>query len=73
MKLHPNAKTTPHMRALLVERLRNPAWTPAAAARAAGISVRTAYKWRARYQTAWRPCRIGAPRRSINPGARRRT
>ena len=51
MKLHPNAKTTPHMRALLVERLRNPAWTPAAAARAAGISVRTAYKWRARYRT----------------------
>ena len=51
MKLHRNAKTTPHMRALLVDRIRQQQWTPAAAAAAAGISVRSAYKWLARYRT----------------------
>jgi hypothetical protein len=48
VKLHRNAKTTPHMRALLVDRIRQHQWTPAAAAGAAGISVRSAYKWLAR-------------------------
>jgi transposase InsO family protein len=51
VKLHRNAKTTPHMRALLVDRIRQQQWTPAAAAAAAGISVRSAYKWLARYRT----------------------
>jgi transposase InsO family protein len=51
VKLHRNAKTTPHMRALLVDRIRQQHWTPATAARAAGISVRSAYKWLARYRT----------------------
>src|SRR5829696_1100822 len=51
VKLHRNAKTTPHMRALLVARIRQQQWTPAAAAGAAGISVRSAYKWVARYRT----------------------
>lgn len=51
MKLHPNAKTTPHMRALLVERIRHQQWTPRAAAEAAGISVRSTYKWLARHRT----------------------
>ena len=51
MTLHRNAKTTPHMRALLVDRIRQQQWTPAAAAAAAGISVRSAYKWLARYRT----------------------
>ena len=50
MKLHRNAKTTPHMRALLVERIRHQQWTPATAASAAGISVRSAYKWLARHR-----------------------
>ena len=50
MKLHRNAKTTPHMRALLVDRIRRQQWTPHTAAEAAGISVRTAYKWLARYR-----------------------
>ena len=50
MKLHRNAKTTPHMRALLVDRIRHQQWTPATAASAAGISVRSAYKWLARHR-----------------------
>src|SRR5260221_4217226 len=51
VKLHRNAKTTPHMRALLVDRIRHQQWTPATAASAAGISIRSAYKWLARHQT----------------------
>ena len=51
MKLHRNAKTTPHMRALLVSRVRVQHWSAAAAASAAGVSTRTAYKWLARYQS----------------------
>ncbi len=51
MKLHRNAKTTPHMRALLITRIRQQQWTAAAAAAAAGISVRSAYKWLARHRT----------------------
>ena len=50
MKLHRNAKTTPHMRALLIVRIRQQHWAPAQAASAAGISVRTAYKWLARHR-----------------------
>lgn len=52
MTLHRNAKTTPHMRALLVHRIRRLHWTVAAAAAAAGIAVRTAYKWLARHRAA---------------------
>src|SRR5262245_28600382 len=50
VKLHRNAKTTPHMRALLVHRVRTLHWSVAAAATAAGIAIRTAYKWLARYR-----------------------
>ena len=50
MKLHRNAKTTPHMRALLVHRVRTLHWPVASAAAAAGIAVRTAYKWLARHR-----------------------
>jgi transposase InsO family protein len=50
VKLHRNAKTTPHMRALLVDRIRHQHWTPSAAAGAAGISVRSAFKWLARHR-----------------------
>lgn len=50
MKLHPNAKTTPHMRALLVHRVRTLQWPVGTAAAAAGIAVRTAYKWLARHR-----------------------
>lgn len=50
MKVHRNAKTTIHTRELLVSRVQVQHWTPGAAAHAAGISVRTAYKWLARYR-----------------------
>ena len=55
MKLHRNAKTTPAMRALLVERVRQQQWPPAEAAAAAGISVRTTYKWLRRHRLGGRP------------------
>lgn len=42
------------MRALLVDRIRHQQWTPASAASAAGISVRSAYKWLARHRTGGR-------------------
>ena len=48
MKLHRNAKTTPQMRALLVQRVRAQHWTTAAVADAAGVSRRTVCKWLAR-------------------------
>jgi transposase InsO family protein len=54
VKLHPNAKTTPHMRALLIHRIRRLKWTVVASANAAGISVRTAHKWLARYRVEGR-------------------
>ena len=54
MRLHRNAKTTPHMRALLVRRIRRQRWSPSAAAAAAGISVRSTYKWLARYREGGR-------------------
>ena len=45
MRLHPNAKTTPKMRQLLIDRVVHHGWTHVAAATAAGISVRTVAKW----------------------------
>ena len=48
MKLHPNAKTTPYARQLLVDRIRRLCWSIDDAAQAAGISRRTAYRWLAR-------------------------
>ena len=50
MHLHPNARLTPAARLLLVQRVRGERWPVAAAAAAAGVSVRTAYKWLARYR-----------------------
>jgi transposase InsO family protein len=50
MRLHGNAKTCPHSRRLLVERLER-GWTLADAAQAAGVSARTASKWRARWRS----------------------
>ena len=55
MKLHRNAKTTPTMRALIVQRIRHEQWPAAEAAAAAGISVRTAYKWLRRHRLGGRP------------------
>src|SRR5512144_1106579 len=45
MRLHPNAKTTPKMRQLLIARVLRQGWTQQAAASAAGVSVRTVAKW----------------------------
>src|SRR5439155_17299382 len=50
VKLHRNAKTTPHMRALLVEPVRVRRWRVSSAAKAAGVSRRTAFKWLGRWR-----------------------
>ena len=45
MRLHPNAKTTPKTRQLLVQRVTQQGWSQVEAADAAGVSVRTVAKW----------------------------
>src|SRR5436190_6976259 len=50
MNVHSRARTCPASRALLVQRIRHEYWAPAEAAAALGISLRTAYKWLARYR-----------------------
>jgi transposase InsO family protein len=49
MKLHANARTCPKSRRLLVDRVRVWGWSVMAAAEAAGISERTAYRWLRRF------------------------
>jgi transposase InsO family protein len=50
MKLHANAKLSPNGRRLLIDRLELDGWDIREAAGAAGISVRTARKWLARWR-----------------------
>ena len=50
MRVHRNAKTTPKGRALLVQRVTELGWPMQAAAHASGVSLRTGYKWFARYR-----------------------
>jgi transposase-like protein len=50
MKLHGNARTCPHSRLVIVRRVSEDGWTLAAAAEAAGVSVRTVSKWLRRYR-----------------------
>ena len=50
MNVHENARMTVRGRVLLVKRIIEGRWRVALAAEAAGISVRTAYKWLARYR-----------------------
>jgi transposase InsO family protein len=50
MRLHGNARTCPHTRLLIVERVLVERWTVGSAAEAAGVSERTAAKWLARYR-----------------------
>ena len=50
MKLHANARTCPHSRRLAVRRVSELEWTLAAAAEAAGVSVRTLSKWLRRFR-----------------------
>jgi len=67
MKLHPNAKTTPRSRALVVRRVQHEGWTQTDAAEAAGVSVRTVAKWIGRFRAdgdAGLLDRSSAPRRS---------
>ncbi len=51
MNSHKHARLTRAGRALLVDRVLQEGWTVAAAAEAAGVSRRTAYKWLARFKT----------------------
>ena len=50
MKLHGNARTCPNSRRLLVERVIEEGWSVSAAAAAAGISQRSAYRWLRRWR-----------------------
>ena len=67
VKIHRNAKTTPSMRALMVERVERNQWRVAEAAAAAGVTRRTAAKWLARHRMGGRPAledRSSRPHRS---------
>src|SRR5919197_3152086 len=50
MRLHGNARTCPRSRRVLVERVVEEGWALTAAAEAAGVSARTAWKWVARFR-----------------------
>ena len=50
MTLHPNAKLTPYTRRLLVDRVLQLGWSIADAAQAAGVSVRTGWRWIRRWR-----------------------
>jgi transposase InsO family protein len=66
MNMHKNARLTPQGRLLLMQRVIEQGWTVAAAAGAAGLSGRQAYRWLARYRaggTAALSDRSSAPRR----------
>jgi transposase InsO family protein len=52
VKLHRNARLTPVLRRLLVDRVREGGWRVKAAAEAAGVSRRTAHKWLKRFEEA---------------------
>jgi transposase InsO family protein/transposase-like protein len=49
--LHRNARTCPHSRRLLADRVLVDGWSLAAAAEAAGVSERTAWKWVDRFRS----------------------
>ena len=49
MRLHGNARLTPHGRTLMCRRVREEGWTVQRAAHAAGCSERTCYRWLARF------------------------
>lgn len=50
MRLHGNARTCPHSRLLMAQRVEEQGWTLTQAAEAAGVSVRTVSKWLACYR-----------------------
>lgn len=51
MNIHKNARTTPHSRALIVVRVLEEGQPPGQVAADFGVSVRTVYKWLARFRT----------------------
>jgi transposase InsO family protein len=66
MRIHANARTCPNSRRLLVRRIEEEGWALTPAAEAAGVSVRTARKWLARWRAegeAGLLDRSSAPRR----------
>ena len=66
MRIHANARTCPNSRRLLVRRIEEEGWALTPAAEAAGVSVRTARKWLARWRAegeAGLVDRSSAPRR----------
>ena len=66
MQLHPNARLTPRTRRLLIDRVERESWPVARAARAAGVSRQTAYKWLRRFREGGEPAlrdRSSRPRR----------
>jgi transposase InsO family protein len=65
MKLHGNARTCPKSRQLLVQRIEMEGWSAGDAARAAGVSERTAYRWLKRWREEGRR---GLEDRSSAPG-----
>lgn len=50
MKLHANARTTPHSRLVMVRRIEEEAWTASEVAEAFSVAVRTVYRWLKRYR-----------------------
>jgi transposase InsO family protein len=67
MNVHKNARMTVHGRLLLIRRVREQGWRVEDAALAAGVSVRTAYKWLARHRAGGEGAlhdRSSAPARS---------
>jgi transposase InsO family protein len=67
MNVHKNARMTVHGRLLLIRRVRDRGWRVETAALAAGVSVRTAYKWLARHRAGGERAlhdRSSAPARS---------
>ena len=50
MNVHKNARLTVHGRVLLVRRVVEEDWTVVAASEAAGVSMRTGFKWLARFR-----------------------
>jgi transposase InsO family protein len=67
MKLHRNAKTTPKMRELLMDRVTRQGWTYGAAAHAAGVSARTVAKWVQRARRGDRRLEDGSSRPHRQP------
>jgi transposase InsO family protein len=65
VKLHPNAKTTPFTRQLLVDRVLELGWAAEDAAQAAGVSVRTVYRWCRRYREDGRSGLADRPSRPL--------